>query len=72
VDLIFLKSFLTSLSLPDYRNRQIVKNYFSGKYLSFDEMTDLPKDLRELLKTKLSLYSVQLKNILTDNFSSKA
>lgn len=58
MDLIAIKKYFESLNLPDFRYRQIIKNYFSGRYLSFSEMTDLPKDLRTTLDEKFSLLSV--------------
>lgn len=58
MDLIAIKKYFDSLKLPDYRYRQILKNYFSGHYQSFSQMTDLPKDLRENLDKNFSLLSV--------------
>lgn len=58
MDLLGLKKHLDSLSLPDYRYRQIVKNYFSSRYQKFSEMTDLPKDLRASLDEKFPLLSL--------------
>jgi 23S rRNA (adenine2503-C2)-methyltransferase len=53
-----ISEYLNSLNLPQYRQKQILKNYFSGRYQNFSEMTDLPKDLRENLDKKFSLLSV--------------
>lgn len=58
MDLLAVKKYFDSLKLPDFRYRQIVKNYFSGRYQSFLDMTDLPKDLRANLNEKFSLLSV--------------
>lgn len=58
MDLIAVKDYLTSLNLPDFRYRQIINNYFSGRYRSFSEMTDLPKDLRNNLEEKFPLLSL--------------
>lgn len=58
MDLLGLKKHLDTLSLPDYRYRQIVKNYFSSRYQKFSEMTDLPKDLRSSLDEKFPLLSL--------------
>ena len=58
MDLKALQKFLESQSLPDYRYRQIVKNYFSGRYQSFLEMTDLSKDLRQSIENQFPLLSV--------------
>lgn len=58
MDLKALSDYLSSKSLPDYRRRQIEKNYYSGRYHSFSEMSDLPKDLRQDLENNLSLLSL--------------
>jgi 23S rRNA (adenine2503-C2)-methyltransferase len=58
MDLSKLKSFLQSQNLPDFRFRQIAKNYYSGRYNSFDQMTDLSKDLRSQLSQNFNLLSV--------------
>jgi len=58
VDLTAIKNYFDTLNLPSFRYRQIVKNYFSGRYQSFSEMTDLPKELRASLDEKFSLLSV--------------
>jgi len=63
VDLIAIQKYFESLKLPDFRYRQILKNYFSGRYLNFSEMTDLPKDLRQSLEKKFSLLSVSESNL---------
>ena len=55
MDLIKLKETLDSLNLPAFRYRQIVKNYYSGRYLNFDQMTDLSLDLRQKLSKSLNL-----------------
>lgn len=58
MDITVLQNYLHTLNLPEYRHRQILKNYFSGRYQNFSEMTDLPKDLRENLDKNFSLLSV--------------
>ncbi|MFA5024947.1 MAG: 23S rRNA (adenine(2503)-C(2))-methyltransferase RlmN [Candidatus Shapirobacteria bacterium] len=58
MDLTAIKNYFDTLNLPSFRYRQIVKNYFSGRYQSFSEMTDLPKELRASLDEKFSLLSV--------------
>jgi len=63
VDLIAIKKYFDSLNLPDYRYRQILKNYFSGRYQKFSDMSDLPKDLRENLDNNFSLLSVSEINL---------
>ncbi len=72
MDLVKLKSFLTEQNLPEYRFRQIVKNYYSGRYLSFDQMTDLSIDLRSKLNSQFSLYSVSEEKIVGDQSTQKA
>ncbi len=67
-----LKSHLSFLKLPDYRFRQIVKNYYSGRYSSFSEMTDLPLELRSDLDSKFSLLSVKVLKIEKSKNSQKA
>ena len=71
MDLSKLKELLDSLSLPSFRYRQIVKNYYSGRYLSFDQMTDLPLDLRQKLTSSLSFLSVNEEKIIGDVSTQK-
>src|SRR5918993_3465835 len=47
-----LTSFLTALGEPAYRGKQIFATLQQRRLQSFDEMTDLPKGLRETLKEK--------------------
>ncbi len=72
MDLVKLKNFLDSQNLPEFRYRQIVKNYYSGRYLSFDQMTDLSLDLRSLLNSQFSLYSVSEEKVVGDQSTQKA
>jgi len=67
-----LSDYLYSLNLPDYRFRQIRKNYFSAKYTNFEEMTDLPKALRENLDSKFALYSHTLDKLIKSKNTQKA
>lgn len=71
MDLSKLKELLDFLSLPSFRYRQIVKNYYSGRYLSFDQMTDLPLDLRQKLTSSLSFLSVNEEKIIGDLSTQK-
>lgn len=64
--------FLATNHQPAFRFKQIQKNYFSGRYTSFNDMTDLPKDLREQLSKEFALYSVDLDKLLKDDFTQKA
>ncbi|MFA5750264.1 MAG: 23S rRNA (adenine(2503)-C(2))-methyltransferase RlmN [Candidatus Shapirobacteria bacterium] len=72
MDLLLLKDFLTKKKLPDFRYRQIVKNYFSGRYLNFDQMTNLSLDLRASLSEKFSLLSVSEEKVIGDESTQKA
>ena len=72
MDLSAVANYLQSLSLPAFRQRQIVKNYFSGHYLNFTQMTDIPLGLRTDLDSKFSLLSVKEENILISTDSKKA
>jgi len=72
MDLFQLKSFLQSQNLPDFRFRQIVKNYYSGRYSSFDQMTDLSLDLRAKLSQKFNLLSVAETTTVGDNSVQKS
>lgn len=67
-----IKAFLEEQNLPAFRLRQIQKNYFSGKYASFSEMSDLPIGLRTELDQKFPLFSVTAKSILKGDSSQKA
>jgi 23S rRNA (adenine2503-C2)-methyltransferase len=72
MDLNSLKDFLKQQNLPDFRYRQIVKNYFSGRYANFDQMTDLSLSLRASLSEKFSLLSVSEEKIVGDKATQKA
>lgn len=71
MDLVKLKEFLDSQNLPAFRFRQIVKNYYSGRYANFDQMTDLSLGLRSQLSTQFSLYSVVEEKIIGDQSTQK-
>ncbi|MFA6184993.1 MAG: 23S rRNA (adenine(2503)-C(2))-methyltransferase RlmN [Candidatus Shapirobacteria bacterium] len=72
MDLIKLKKTLDLLDLPAFRYRQIVKNYHSGRYLNFDQMTDLSLDLRQKLSESLKLLSVTEEKLIGDESTQKA
>lgn len=71
MDLVKLKEFLDSQNLPAFRFRQIVKNYYSGRYANFDQMTDLSLSLRSQLSSQFSLYSVVEEKIIGDQSTQK-
>lgn len=58
MDLSQLKAFLDEHQEPEFRYRQIIKNYYSGRVKSIDDMTDLSLTLRQQLSQKFSLLSV--------------
>ncbi len=72
MDVKTVQSYLSSLTLPQYRQKQILKNYFSGRYSSFLEMSDLPKGLRLDLEKNFSLLSLSESKLVTDTDTQKA
>jgi len=72
VDIKAVQSYLSSLNLPQYRQKQILTNYFSGRYLSFLDMSDLPKALRLDLQNNFSLLSLSESKLITDIDTQKA
>lgn len=71
MDITAVKNYLKTLGLPDFRSRQIIKNYFSGRYSTFSQMSDLPLALRTDLDIKYPLLSVTESNLLTSDDSQK-
>ncbi len=71
MDIIAVKNYLKSLNLPDFRAKQIIKNYFSGHYSDFASMSDLPLALRTDLDNKYPLLSVTESNLLKSTDSQK-
>ena len=63
-----LVEFVENLGEPRYRAKQIFKNLHGRRQLSFDEMTDLPKALREKLKetAAASTLKVEARYVSTD------
>jgi 23S rRNA (adenine2503-C2)-methyltransferase len=53
-----LIEFVKDLSLPAYRGRQIFSWLYRRKATSFDEMTDLPKELRKVLAEQSTISSL--------------
>lgn len=72
MDIAKVSEILRLSGQPKFRVKQIIKNYYSGRYGSFMEMTDIPLDLRQQLELTLPLYSVIATKILKDNFTQKA
>jgi len=67
-----LSEFLENNHEPAFRLKQIKLNYYSGRYGSFSEMTDLSLSLRQKLSENFSLYSVTPDKVLEDQFAKKA
>lgn len=59
-----LKKRLEALHQPSYRTAQILQWIFQKKASSWDEMTDLPKSLREQLTALFSLETLKLQRTL--------
>lgn len=72
MDLNSLKDFLSKNNLPGFRYRQIVKNYYSGRFINFDQMTDLSLDLRSKLSQEFPLLSVSESKVIGDDSTKKA
>jgi 23S rRNA (adenine2503-C2)-methyltransferase len=63
-----LTEFVLGLGLPRYRSDQIFRGVHERRLRSFDQMTDLPKSLREQLEQSASAASltVESKHVSTD------
>ncbi len=72
MDFSKLSEFLVQNNQPAFRLRQIKLNYYSGRYSSFSDMTDLSLDLRQKLTENFSLYSVKSNMILESESTKKA
>lgn len=57
-----LSDFVASLGQPAYRARQIFAGIQERRLQSFDGMTDLPKELRELLANQATISSLKLES----------
>jgi 23S rRNA (adenine2503-C2)-methyltransferase len=71
VDTIAIKNYLATLALPPFRFKQLSSNYYSGRYTSFSQMSDLPLALRTDLDNRFSLLSVSESNLLKSDDSQK-
>ncbi len=60
-----LEQFLSELSQPSYRAKQIFSWLHEKCADSFDEMTNLPKQLRETLKETCEIRSLKKREVLT-------
>src|SRR5215831_2277964 len=57
-----LSDFVASLGQPAYRARQIFAGIHGRRLRSFDEMTDLPKELRQQLANQATISSLRLES----------
>ncbi|MEI8067642.1 MAG: 23S rRNA (adenine(2503)-C(2))-methyltransferase RlmN [Candidatus Shapirobacteria bacterium] len=71
MDISKLKTFLEENNQPAFRYRQIIKNYFSGQFSSFEQMTNLSKDLRQVLETNFPYSSLKELKVLKDEQTEK-
>lgn len=62
-----IKEALLPLQEPPYRAKQIYHWITTKSALTFDEMTDLPKTLREKLKNNFTLFLPEIINTLSDD-----
>jgi 23S rRNA (adenine2503-C2)-methyltransferase len=67
-----LDKILKESGQASFRVKQIVKNYYSGRYKKFEEMTDLPKGLRVKLDEEMRLLAGDEVKILDDGDNQKA
>ncbi|MFQ5912101.1 MAG: 23S rRNA (adenine(2503)-C(2))-methyltransferase RlmN [Nitrospinota bacterium] len=58
-----LRSLTDGLGLPPYRGQQIAEWVFGKGASSFDQMTNLPKDLRQALEESFTLGGLALKGV---------
>lgn len=58
-----LVEFATDLGLPAFRGKQLHTWIYAKYAKSFDEMTDLSKDVRELLKSKAKIQLMELAHL---------
>jgi 23S rRNA (adenine2503-C2)-methyltransferase len=59
-----LEEFRQKEKLQPFRIKQIYHNIFKNSIIDFDEMTDLPKDLRKKLKENFYIVSLKATDIL--------
>lgn len=56
------RQWLKAMGQPAFRSGQITKWYAHKRAVAFDQMTDLPKDLREKLTAEFSLFTLKMSN----------
>ncbi len=66
-----LEEFRKSNKLQPFRIKQIYNNIFKNSIIDFDEMTDLPKTLRQQLKENFYIVSLNPESILETSETTK-
>ena len=72
MNLSALSAYLAENQQPNFRGKQIIKNYYSGRFHTFSQMTDLPLDLRSALDSRYPLLSVVSEKIQKTGQTQKA
>lgn len=72
MDINKVSDFLASSGQPNYRLKQLLKNYYSGRYKNFLDMSDLPISLRQDLDLNFNYLSVRASQFYQSRESSKA
>ena len=62
LDLIDLENYIESLGEKKYRAKQIFLSLYKDRVSSYDEMTTLKKEFRDILKERLEFPSIELIN----------
>ncbi len=71
LDLEKVEEFRQKEKLQPFRIKQIYHNIFKNSIIDFDEMTDLPKDLRQKLKENFYIVSLEATDVLEWNETTK-
>ena len=63
-----IEKYLTEINLPKYHAKQIIEWIYKKNILDFDNMTNLPKNLKEQLKINFEINNIKIqkKQISTD------
>jgi len=64
--------YLLKIGEPKFRLNQILESYYLAKFKSFDEMTNISKDLRQKLSDNFNFLSVEEDGIVESKNSIKA
>jgi 23S rRNA (adenine2503-C2)-methyltransferase len=65
------QDFFKNNKIPPFRLKQIYKNIFTNSVIEFDDMTDLPLDLRGLLKMNFDIIPFELDQMYENDDSCK-